>query len=41
MTENGSNAFFDANGNMKNMAEIAGLLNHAMSGLSEEQKIMR
>lgn len=34
----GSNAFFDQNGNMKSMAEISGILNNAMSGLSEEQK---
>lgn len=34
----GSNAFFDQNGNMKSMAEISGILNAAMSGLTEEQK---
>jgi len=34
----GSNAFFDQNGNMKSMAEISGILNKAMAGLSEEQK---
>lgn len=34
----GSNAFFDANGNMKSMAEITGVLNKAFAGLSEEQK---
>lgn len=34
----GSNAFFDANGNMKSMAEISGILNTALGGLSEEQK---
>lgn len=35
----GSNAFFDNNGQMKGMAEISGILNTAMAGLSEEQKI--
>ncbi len=38
--EDGSNKFFDANGNLKSMAEITGLLNEATSGLSEEQKSM-
>jgi ElaB/YqjD/DUF883 family membrane-anchored ribosome-binding protein len=35
---NGSNAFFDANGQMKDMDEIAGILDQALSGLSEEKK---
>lgn len=34
----GQNAFFNANGSMKSMAEITGILNHAFSGLTEEQK---
>lgn len=34
----GRNAFFDSNGSMKSMAEISGILNEAMAGLSEEQK---
>lgn len=34
----GQNAFFDANGNMKSMSEVAGLLNTAMKDLTEEQK---
>jgi hypothetical protein len=34
----GSNAFFDANGAMKDMDEIAGILDQALSGLSEEKK---
>lgn len=34
----GSNAFFDANGNMKSGEEIAGLLQDAFSGLSEEKR---
>lgn len=39
LTDESGNAFFDASGNMKSMAEIAGLLADATSGLSEEQKI--
>jgi len=38
ITEDGSNQFFDANGNMKSMAEIAGILQQATAGLSDEQK---
>lgn len=38
--EDGSNKFFDANGNLKSMAEITGLLNEATRDLSEEQKSM-
>lgn len=33
------NEFFDANGQMKDMAEIVGLLNGAFADLSEEQKL--
>lgn len=36
--ETGQNAFFDSEGNMKSMAEIAGVLQGALSGLSEERK---
>jgi TP901 family phage tail tape measure protein len=39
MTEDGSNAFFDASGNIKDMAEISGILNRATKSLTEEQKI--
>jgi len=39
LTEDGSNAFFDASGNMKDMADITGILNKATRNLSEEQKI--
>lgn len=39
ITEEGSNRFFDAAGNMKSMAEIAGILQETLSGLSEEQRI--
>lgn len=38
MTEEGANQFFDASGKMKSMAEVAGMLNKAFAGLSEEQK---
>ena len=36
--QTGQNAFFDEKGNMKSMAEVAGILNKAFKGLSEEQK---
>lgn len=38
ITEDGSNQFFDAQGNLKGMAEIAGILQDALSGLTEEQR---
>lgn len=38
ITEDGKNQFFDASGNMRSMGEIAGLLQTALTGLSEEQK---
>lgn len=38
ITEEGNNRFFDANGNMKSMAEVAGVLQDSLSGLSEEQR---
>ena len=38
ITEDGKNQFFDANGQMKDMAQIAGILNKAFAGVSEEQK---
>lgn len=34
----GQNAFFNADGSMKSMTEIAGILQRATAGLSEEQK---
>jgi len=37
ITAEGGNAFFDAQGNMKSMAEIAGALEKATSGLSDAQ----
>lgn len=36
----GSNRFFDAAGNLKSMAEIAGILNEATADLTEEQKTL-
>lgn len=38
ITEDGKNQFYNANGELRSMAEIAGVLNGALSGLSEEQK---
>ena len=39
ITEDGANAFFNADGSMKDMAEVAGILNNALSGLSEQQRL--
>lgn len=38
ITEDGKNQFFDANGQMRSMQEISGMLQGALGGLSEEQK---
>lgn len=38
ITADGKNQFFTAGGQMKDMSDIVGLLNHAFSGLTEEQK---
>jgi TP901 family phage tail tape measure protein len=38
ITADGKNQFFDANGQMKDMKDIAGILNTALGGLTEEQK---
>lgn len=38
ITENGKNQFFDANGRIKSFAEIAGILQKQLAGLSEEQR---
>lgn len=40
MTENGSNKFFDAQGNIRSMADIAGTLNGALKGMTDQQKAM-
>jgi phage-related protein len=39
VTENGSNRFFDAEGNVKSMAEVMDILNSATSDLTAQQKI--
>ena len=39
LTENGTSAFFDANGSMKSMAEIADLLQDRLKGLTKEQQL--
>ena len=38
MTKDGANQFFDANGKLKSMGEISGLLQKSLKGLSDEQK---
>ena len=38
MTENGTSAFYDAEGRMKSLAEIADLLSTSMSGLNPEEQ---
>lgn len=38
ITKDGANAFFDANGNIKSMADIAGILQNALKGLNAEQR---
>jgi TP901 family phage tail tape measure protein len=38
LAADGSNAFFDAAGNLRSMSEVSGILENALSGLSEEQK---
>lgn len=38
VTEEGNNQFFDAQGNLRDMAGIAGVLDDALSGLTEEQR---
>lgn len=39
ITEDGANRFFDAEGNMKSMAEVVGILHEATKDLSEEDRI--
>jgi TP901 family phage tail tape measure protein len=39
ITEDGANQFYDAEGNIKSLSEISGLLSNSMKGLSEETKI--
>lgn len=38
VTEDGVNKFYDAQGNMRSMAEVAGLLQSSLSGLNAEQR---
>lgn len=38
MTVDGKNKFFDAKGNMKSMAEVAGILQNALKGMTAEQR---
>lgn len=38
ITADGANRFYDASGNLRGMAEIAGVLNGALAGLTEQQK---
>jgi TP901 family phage tail tape measure protein len=38
ITEDGSNRFFDAQGNTRSLAEISGVLAESLNGLSDEQK---
>ncbi|MRX54705.1 phage tail tape measure protein [Bacillus idriensis] len=38
ITEDGSNKFFDAEGNVRSMADIAGVLQEALKGLTAQQK---
>jgi len=40
ITEEDGNRFFDAEGNMKSLSEIAGILQEAFKDLSDEQKIL-
>jgi TP901 family phage tail tape measure protein len=39
LTADGGNAFFDATGHVKSLADIAGVLEHALRGMSDEEKI--
>lgn len=39
ITEDGSNRFFDAQGNVKSMSEVAGVLSSSMKGLTREQQL--
>lgn len=40
LTEKGTSAFFDANGELKDMASIAGLLKKSLGGLNAEQRLV-
>lgn len=38
VTKDGSNRFFDAKGNLKSLADVSGILNDALKGLTAQQK---
>jgi TP901 family phage tail tape measure protein len=38
ITENGANRFYDANGNIKDMSKIAGVLSGSLAGMTKQQK---
>lgn len=40
ITEDGSNKFFDAKGNMKGLADVSGVLQNALKGQTKAQKLM-
>lgn len=40
ITEDGSNQFFDAAGNVKSMADVAGVLNDALGDMTAEQRLL-
>ena len=39
ITADGANAFFDASGKVKSMAEVAGTLQNALKGMTQQQKL--
>lgn len=39
ITASGANAFFDASGKVKSMAEVAGILQNALKGMTQQQKL--
>ena len=39
ITEDGANAFFTAEGSMRSLSEVAGILQGALSGMTEEQRL--
>lgn len=40
VTEDGANAFFDQEGKLKSLTEVAGILNGALSGMTDQQRAM-
>jgi TP901 family phage tail tape measure protein len=41
LTEDGSNKFFDAQGNVKSYAQVAGVLSKALEGQTNQQKLLK